>query len=211
MVCDLLVQFIEVNSFIYKDYIVLSGSYNDAGVFANSDLGQSLADSRVNLPPPAFLPQTNVMAPHYLIGDGGFPLKQYLMKPFLHSNNLTIPQRIFNYRLSHARSIIECAFGLLSNTWLINRVALPWNVETNEKIIMSTVCLHNFLLDFQNNVIGSPYNINDIENLNIMPNRNEIMDEHINVNGLRAFEIRQNLCDYFILPAGSVPFQWDQI
>ncbi|XP_016839763.1 protein ALP1-like [Nasonia vitripennis] len=76
------------------------GSCNDAGIFAESDLGQALSQNQIQLPPSQLPPNSEVRSPYVLIGDGGFPLKPYLMKPFLRNNNLPMPHRVFNYRLT---------------------------------------------------------------------------------------------------------------
>ena len=47
--------------------------------------------------------------PYTFVGDEAFPLKRYLMRPFP-KEVLDETRRIFNYRLSRARRVIE-------NTW----------------------------------------------------------------------------------------------
>jgi len=60
---------------------------------------------------------------------------------------LTIPQRIFNYRLSRARRVVENAFGLLAMKWQILTGQICCKVETAESIVMVLLCLHNFLIE----------------------------------------------------------------
>ncbi|CAB0031508.1 unnamed protein product, partial [Trichogramma brassicae] len=109
-------------------------SMNDAGVLMHSDLGIALNENVVQLPPIMYLPGSNLRSSHYFVGDGFFPLKTYLMKPFNRNINLTVPQRIFNYRLSHARRIVECAFGQLSQQWQVNQNTLNWSLLTNTQL-----------------------------------------------------------------------------
>lgn len=47
--------------------------------------------------------------PFTIVGDAAFPLKTYLMRPYP-GLDLTRQQRIFNYRLSRARKVVENAF-----------------------------------------------------------------------------------------------------
>ena len=78
------------------------------------------------------------------MADDIFGFKTYLMKPYPGSN-LTESQKVFNYRLSRCRRVIENAFGILSARWRIFRrpiKAKPCNVDS---IVKACVCLHNYL------------------------------------------------------------------
>ena len=180
---------------------------NDAGIFANSDLGRALLRNEVDLPPPAYLPNTEIQCPYFLIGDGIFPLKKYLMKPFNMNYNLTMPRRAFNYRLSHARRIIESAFGQLAQKWRVNEATLAWKLQTTERIIMGTICFHNVLIDFECDEVGN--RLNNIDNIDgIIEN---VEDRNIERDVLQECRIRERLCEYFISLEGSVPWQWARL
>lgn len=66
---------------------------------------------------------------------------------------LTIPQRIFNYRLSRARRVIENAFGILVSKWAVLKDSICCKPETAESIVMALICLHNFLLESEKNTL----------------------------------------------------------
>ncbi|KAK0156284.1 Protein ALP1-like [Merluccius polli] len=86
-----------------------------------------------------------------MVGDAAFPLKLYLMRPYP-GQNLTHQKRIFNYRLSRARMVVENAFGILSSRWRVlhRRINLhPQNVDT---LVLAACILHNFLLAPRENV-----------------------------------------------------------
>ena len=48
--------------------------------------------------------------PFVFVANEAFPLKQFLMKPYP-ARELDEQRRIYNYRLSRARRVIENAFG----------------------------------------------------------------------------------------------------
>lgn len=185
-------------------FCIFAGSNNDAGVFAHSDFGMAFNNGNVNVPQEELLPGSNVNCPFFLIGDGGFPLKNVLMKPFLRSANITISQQIYNYRLSHARIVIENAFGELSQTWRVNETTLPWKISTSEIVIMSTICLHNFLIDIR---LGQMDRWHQQDNVIQNPGIN---GANPRFNNIEAFRIREQLCEYVISLAGSVPWQWER-
>ena len=86
-----------------------SGRQSDAGDFANSNLGFSIKNDLLNVPPPRNLPGSEKKSPYVFEGDDVFTLKPNIMKPFL-GQTLTRSQRIFNYRPSSARRVIENYF-----------------------------------------------------------------------------------------------------
>lgn len=61
------------------------------------------------MPEPAPLPDTTDTFPIVFIADEAFALGLYLMKPYP-LKSATREELTFNYRLSKARSVVECAF-----------------------------------------------------------------------------------------------------
>lgn len=55
-------------------------------------------------------------------------------------------RRIFNYRLSRGRRVVENAFGILAQKWRILRRPFRANAENTNRIVSACVTLHNFLL-----------------------------------------------------------------
>jgi hypothetical protein len=45
-----------------------------------------------------------------------FALSQHVLRPYS-SRNLDVARCIYNYRLTRARRMVECAFGIVCNTW----------------------------------------------------------------------------------------------
>ncbi|KAJ8875466.1 hypothetical protein PR048_023361 [Dryococelus australis] len=54
----------------------------------------------------------------WCISKSAFGIKENLMQPYP-ENHLTKKERIFNYRLSTARKLVESAFGLFMKKWSI--------------------------------------------------------------------------------------------
>ena len=72
----------------------------------------------------------------YVIGDQGYPLKEYLMRPYPTDNGRVSRQKeIFNYRLSTARRTVQCAFGILVGKWRYLKSVLQVNPEHVDTII----------------------------------------------------------------------------
>ena len=66
------------------------------------------------------------------------------MKPYS-QRNLTRENRIFNYRLSLARRIVESAFGILANHFRAISSSIALDPDEVELIVMACCSLHNFL------------------------------------------------------------------
>lgn len=120
------------------------GRQADGGTFASSALCDCLENKTFNMPPDCNLPNSNVKAPHVLVGDEAYPLKMYLMRPYAR-RNLTAAKTTFNYRLSRARRCIECAFGILFAKWRILAKSIETNVKNAVTIIKCVCLLHNII------------------------------------------------------------------
>ena len=64
------------------------------------------------------------LLPFFLVGDEIFSLKPWLMRPI--SGNKLVDERskVFNYRHSRARRVIENAFSILVARWRIFRAPI---------------------------------------------------------------------------------------
>ena len=118
---------------------------SDGGVFANSAIGDALQQNLLNIPLPESISRTTAMFPYVLIGDEAFPLKDYLMKPYPREV-LPLKERIFNYRLSRGRRIIENCFGILAARCRIFRKSIVAREEVVINVTKAAVALHNFLM-----------------------------------------------------------------
>ncbi|KAL1447746.1 hypothetical protein WDU94_009848 [Cyamophila willieti] len=121
------------------------GRQSDGGVFQNTQIYQ---DIEVNglMPPDKPLPHSMMPVPHVLLGDQGYPLKAYLMKPYSRQN-ATEDQTEFNRKLSGVRRTVECAFGILVSKWRLLKTEIQCTPENTEKIVKAMCLLHNIIID----------------------------------------------------------------
>ncbi|XP_067627949.1 uncharacterized protein, partial [Eurosta solidaginis] len=184
------------------------GSQSDGGVFHATKFGEDLLESRLPLPPDVPLPSTSQPVPHYFVGDCAFPLKNNLMKPYPGSNT-TREQRIFNYRLSRARRVIENAFGILTARWIVLKATMDFYPENAEKIVLACLVLQNFIMMHDTQRWYCPQNFTNGEWRNELANCGGPLH---NVQTFRrrgptsAYELREHLKNYFNND-GAVPFQ----
>ena len=135
------------------------GSNNDAGVLANSLLGQMLEKNSLKLPSPAQLEGCNYSPlPYYFVGDEAFPLSEIMMRPY--PGKLEEPEKMFNYRLLQARRVIENVFGLLRTRWRIFSRPIKASVKSVENFAFAAIALHNYLLQ-TDNAMYCPYGFID--------------------------------------------------
>lgn len=118
------------------------GRESDGGVFERSDFGQLFLNSALDIPPPVHSALLGEDIPYVFVGDDAFPLHDHLMKPY--SNDTCKPEeRIFNYRLSRARRVVENAFGILSARYRVFRKNMLAGETFTQNVILASVALHN--------------------------------------------------------------------
>ena len=149
---------------------------------------------QVQWPDPTFLPGTQTVLPYFIVGDSGFPLKSYLMRPFAKGMNYGNREKVFNYRLSRARRIVECAFGTLQKKWKLMNSRLEWKLETTEIIVLSIITMHNFLITDEMSSGSSRYlqEDNNIFNDIII----EVNPEDAIRNVYNAVRLRNTIADF---------------
>ena len=96
--------------FIWAD-VGGTGSASDAQIYNDSELKECVEDDTLGFLNPEPLPFDNEDMPYFFVGDDAFALKPTMMKPYS-LRGQTDDQRIFNYRLSRTRRVVENAFGI---------------------------------------------------------------------------------------------------
>lgn len=180
------------------------GGSSDSHVFQRSNFGQKLERKQLNIPEGRFLPEDDGKPmPFVIVGDEAFSLSEHVLRPFAR-RNLTITKRIFNYRLTRARRMVECAFGILANKWRIFHRPIDVNPEFCDSIVKAACVLHNFVrkkdgIRFEDTLYSCP----SLENL-----------ANCNVRGTgtgTGLSVRDYFANYFTSPSGSIPWQYDKI
>lgn len=122
------------------------GRISDGGVFKNTSFYKKMENNDLNLPEPEPLPGRTMPVPYVLVADDAFALSDHVMKPYTTDLKQGSPKRVFNYRLSRARRMVENVFGLLASVFRIFRKPLEVKVlDTVINIVLACVYLHNFL------------------------------------------------------------------
>jgi len=122
-----------------------NGRQSDAGIYANCTLNVALEDNTLNIPKPNKLPGFRDALPYVIVADDAFPLKNYIMKPYPNRLYDDVASRVFNYRLSRARRVVENAFGILAHRWRILLTRILLEPSKAEKVVLAACALHNLL------------------------------------------------------------------
>ena len=92
-----------------------NGHASDNAIFRDSTLILAMQNNLLDIP------EISV-----IVGDDAFPLRKNLMKPYSRTG-LSHAEKIFNYRLSRARRVVENAFGIL--VWRFRIFLKPTNLN----------------------------------------------------------------------------------
>ena len=117
------------------------GSMHDARILRNTFLFQR-AENRNILCSPADVIEGLRIRP-LILADSASPLKDWLIKPYIFSANLTRSEKRFSRRLSASRSTVERGFGLLKAKWRCLLKRLDHEIENISNVIIACFILHN--------------------------------------------------------------------
>ena len=173
----------------------------------------AIEDGALGVPAPQPLPGDDTPMPYYFLGDDAFALRTWMMKPFS-KRRMTHEEKVFNYRISRGRCIVENAFGILGNRFQCLLHTLRQEPRTVENILLACMVLHNIMRlcypGLQNAVLDQEDNDHNIipgawrDGLNMQ-------DVHNIVGGNRATRAakrqREYLKHYFSAPVGAVAWQ----
>lgn len=198
-------------NFLYID-VGTNGRANDAAVFSKSAFNQALQTNALNIPDRGVF-----------VADDAFPLRPNILKPFPRCGPLNMKQKIFNYRLSRARRVVENTFGILVSKFRIYEKPIPLWIDTTETLVKTTCALHNWLRKtsppeaqyIQQDMLSSedwnerrviPGSVSDIDCTGLKQLPRNSATNHSKLAG----QVRQHYAERFVT-SDTVPWQWGMI
>lgn len=190
---------------IYVD-VGCNGKQSDGGVFRKCSFSRAINENKLNLPQPKALPNRKSPVPYVLVADDSGRYLEGL-------------QRIFNYRLSRARRIIENVFGIMSARFRVLRKPIHLDADKTRRITLACCALHNFMMSRNEDVYAPMGSMDRYENNVLIPGewRQETTELSLYpienlapsiVNNVQ--QIREEFAQYFA-NEGEVPWQYKQI
>lgn len=205
--------------FIYVD-VGCNGRISDGGVFRNCSLYQKLEERSLYLPEEVPLPNREMKVPYCFVADDAFAMKPYILKPYPHRDQ-PAPNRIFNYRISRARRMVENAFGIVANKFRVLRK--PFHLQPNvvTDVVLAICALHNFLISEDHYLNRCLVDLEN-ENHDVIPGhwREELMPQNTlhnlergkqNNYSLLQKQVRDEFKEYFMTTNGEISWQYRHI
>ncbi|XP_040195561.1 protein ALP1-like [Rana temporaria] len=177
------------------------GSSGDSHIFRNSMMGQGLQYGDFNVPQPRPLPGTaGPDLPLVVLGDEAFALSTHLLRPYTR-HGLTAKKRIFNYCLSRAHRMVECAFGICTAKWRVLLTAMHLEVDHAVNVVLACCVLHNFLRGKEITHNEPPLPVCEEHRGSVTTSR---PSNH-------ALQVREHFSDFFLYDDGQLPWQYDYV
>lgn len=196
--------------FIYVD-VGAEGGAGDAGTWNRCTLQQAIKSGALSQPDDTCLPHDDTPLPYHIVGDDAFSLQPWLMKPY--SNRSQIPQqRLFSYRLSRARRVVENAFGVMQRKFKVFGVTQGILPATVRDVVTTCCILHNMVVtpaiqpaeidheDEDHNIVPGSWREGETLMADLAPARG-------NNPKNRAKAVRNYLANYYTSEVGAVPWQ----
>ncbi|XP_064617265.1 putative nuclease HARBI1 [Liolophura sinensis] len=204
--------------FMFVD-IGCNGRVSDGGVFSATQLFTGLKEKALSLPDPSPLPGRTKPVPYVVVADDAFALQENIMKPYPFRTR-DIVSRVFNYRLSRARRMVESTFGILATRFRVLLKPINLNPDKAQLVVQAVVALHNFLMKEPNEAYTPPATT-DLEDRdgNMMPGSWRadfnpqgtllgLRHQGSNHHATSAREIQREFGEYFMTPIGEVSWQY---
>jgi len=164
--------------------------------------GKLLESNKLNIPDPRDLSSDaeGLSMPFVLVGDEAFALSEHVLRQYP-NKKLTFLKRIYNYRLSSARRIVECTFGILANKWRIFHRPIDVKPDFCDNSIQACCVIHNYVrkndgIQFDDTLYEWP-----LESVQPVGTRGSV----------RGIAVREYFAKYFTSPQELVPWQYGKM
>ena len=175
-------------------------------------------ENPLEIPPPEAFPGFKEDLSYYFVGDDAFEMSLNLMKPYP-SSSLSMSQRIFNYRISRCRRIVENAFGILATRFRVLRREIEMTPDHASEVVLACICLHNYLR-VNASAAYVPRDSCDWEDKDYHQHKGIWRAEAALAGGEATKsrnrstpikEMRNNITNWCVTKEGELPFQYDVI
>ena len=119
------------------------GSTHDSRVLRNSAIYARAETSQILNSPNDVI--ENVTIRPLILGDGGYPLLTWLMRPYNIGQNIDPRKAKFNKKLCGVRVTIERGSEILKARWRCLLKRLDSEIENVSNMIITCVVLHNYV------------------------------------------------------------------
>ncbi|XP_023312016.1 uncharacterized protein LOC111692317 [Anoplophora glabripennis] len=127
-----------------------NGRISDGGVLQYTTFYQYLVEEKLHLPD-RYDCRENMN--FVFISDEAFALHKHILKPFP-QRNLNYEKRIYNYRLSKGRNVVENVFGLITARFRVLHTTINMKPLHIQYVVLAICTLHNYLIQRKNQYIG---------------------------------------------------------
>ncbi|KAJ8910950.1 hypothetical protein NQ315_014956 [Exocentrus adspersus] len=86
-----------------------------------------------------------------LVGDSGYPIKNYLITPLLQTRNEA--ENLFNESLIRIRNVVERSYGLWKRRFPALALGLRLKVQTTLNVIVASAVLRNIACNYHENLL----------------------------------------------------------
>ena len=193
-----------------------NGKVSDGGVLRNTSFMRKLDANELHIPKERTVDNSTRTLPYVFLGDNAFPLRTDMLKPFQQCDLNCIEKKVYNYRVSRARRIVENVFGILAARFRIFHTAINIKLEYIDEVVKATVALHNYLMSNSTISYAPPDSVasEDLENGLVNPGLTSdnsrmvpLLNSHVSGNlPSNAKQVRREFMEYFN-NEGQVPWQ----
>lgn len=116
------------------------GSIPDSNILSRCSFTKRLNDGLLSYPN-----DTIDNLPFTFIADGGFTIAERILVPYNKKQTNTHQKKVFNYRLSRTRRVIENVFGVLTHRFRVMFKCMSISPKTATLVVGAACVLHNLL------------------------------------------------------------------